>query len=703
VILEKVLIDSFWIMFCAVLVFIMQIGFLCLEAGLTRLKNSINVAVKNLSDLFISFIIFWLIGFGLIFGISNNGLFGSSEFLFEISKKDLWTNSFFLFQAMFCGTAITIISGAVAERMKFKHFLLIALVTSALVYPLFAHWAWNGMEFGIPNGILGKLGFIDFAGATVVHSLGGWVALALLIIIGPRIGRFNKKNEIREIPPSNLVIAMLGSLLLSVGFIGFNAGSVLHMNAKVIEVILNTLLSGGGGLLTIILLTLFTRKLFDVRLMINGLLSGFVAITSCAHIVDQTESIFIGAIGAVAMLLLEKLLIHHRIDDAVGAVPVHLGAGIWGTLAVVILADYQQINSGFDFWSQIKVQFIGIASCGIWAFGLTYLIFKITDNFFTIRVCPEDEHIGLNVSEHNAISDLTDMLNSMEEQSRKGDLSLRLKVEPFTIIGQIASMYNRVIDKLEKTRTLSETIFSNTSEGITVTNSKAEILLVNDAFTTITGYRAEEVIGKNPSILKSGNQNVVFYQEIWDSLEKHNTWKGCFINKHKDGSYYSKESIISVIRDSNNEIINYIDIFSDVTEEKMSEQKMIDHQKELEEKVERRTSKLRIAKKKLREEISQHTEINKKLNKDKDYLNKIIDTIPNSIIVTSNDLTINHWNKKAETITGLNNKDVIGRQISEFYPNLKIKAKQRSKKTDTSLEIIPFSDGDEQVILIRGD
>jgi ammonium transporter, Amt family len=225
--MQASLLDTLWVLWGAMLVFVMQAGFLCLESGVTRSKNAINVAMKNLADFTVTVAVFWLMGFGLMFGESLGGWLGGSHFLPHLQVgQDAWLATFFLFEAMFCATATTIVSGAVAERMPFLAYLLITLVVGALVYPLFGHWAWAS-ALGERPGWLESLGFVDFAGSTVVHSLGGWVALAALLHIGPRAGRFVEGRPLKPVPASNLPLAMLGALLLFLGWFGFNGGSTL--------------------------------------------------------------------------------------------------------------------------------------------------------------------------------------------------------------------------------------------------------------------------------------------------------------------------------------------------------------------------------------------------------------------------------------------------------------------------------------------
>ena len=214
--MEKPLLDIVWVVVCAVLVFVMQAGFMCLESGLTRSKNSINVAIKNITDFGISVTLYWAFGFALMFGTSCVGVFGTSHFLVPVADGGVWLAAFFLFEVMFCGTSTTIVSGAVAERMRFGAYIVVASLLSGLIYPVFGHWAWGGAYNGAA-GWLSRMGFVDFAGSTVVHSVGGWVSLAAVVVIGPREGRFPPKGPARRVPAHDLPVAILGVLLLWLG------------------------------------------------------------------------------------------------------------------------------------------------------------------------------------------------------------------------------------------------------------------------------------------------------------------------------------------------------------------------------------------------------------------------------------------------------------------------------------------------------
>jgi Amt family ammonium transporter len=447
--MDILLTDVFWVLICAGLVFLMQAGFTCMESGLTRSKNSINVAIKNITDFGISTILFWAFGFAIMFGSSVDGWIGSSQFFLSLDDGS-WTNAFFLFEIMFCATAVTIVSGATAERLRFRSYIIISIILSGLIYPIFGHWVWNNVQSGTVSGWLGKMGFVDFAGSTVVHSVGGWVALAALLVIGPREGRFPPVGAHRKIHGSNLPMSVLGVLLLWVGWFGFNGGSTLALNDQVAGIITNTFLAGASGVMVTLTVGWIIRKRADAELVIFGSIAGLVAITASAHAVSTVAALAIGGIGGILMLGADYLMDYLHIDDAVGAIPVHLGAGIWGTLAVAIFGKEEILGTGLSHWGQLLIQATGIGVCFLWTFGLSYGLFMLINRFFPLRVTAEDERIGLNVSEHGATTELLDMFRTMDSQARTGDMSLRVPVEPFTEVGQIAERYNWVMEALQK-------------------------------------------------------------------------------------------------------------------------------------------------------------------------------------------------------------------------------------------------------------
>lgn len=439
------MLNLLWLLLCSGLVFLMQAGFMCLESGLTRSKNSINVAVKNFADFILSAALFWVFGYGIMFGQSYQGWIGLSDF-FVSPENQPQLAAFFLYQTMFCGTATTIISGAVAERLKFTSYLIIAGLVSGIIYPFFGHWAWNAIALENTGGWLENLGFRDFAGSTVVHSVGGWVSLAALMIVGPRQGRYQDKSK--RIQGSNLPFSVLGAFLLWFGWIGFNGGSVFAFNDTVPLIILNTILAGVSGALVSTGLYWWRYRHIAVEALINGSLGGLVAITAACNLVTTPLAVIIGGTGAAVMILVEYWLDRQHLDDAVGAVAVHGGAGVWGTICVALFGNLELLEISLNRGQLLLIQALGVGVCFVWSFGLSWLILRVLNQFVSLRVSPAEEQIGLNISEHNAKTETYNLLQVMEQQASSHDLSLRVPVDPFTEEGYIAARYNQVIDSL---------------------------------------------------------------------------------------------------------------------------------------------------------------------------------------------------------------------------------------------------------------
>ena len=457
----KSYVDTLWVIDCAILVFIMQAGFMCMETGLSRHKNSINVALKNAADFGLAVVVFWIFGFGLMFGTSYNGLFGTDLFFFKTDKADYMT--YFVFQAMFVATAATIVSGAVAERMKFNGYLIITIIATGIIYPIVGHWAWSSSYLSKINdastllaftgelktiGWLTELGFVDFAGSTIVHSVGGWIALAAILIIGPRIGKYSESNK-GKFTGSSFPLAVLGTLILWFGWFGFNGGSNGAMDETVPLILINTFLSAAFGLLTGLAISFLLFKKPDPYYVILGPLAGLVAITAGCNSMTSVMAIFVGIVGAIISIFVNELLNKYEIDDVVGAVPVHLAAGIWGTLAVGLFSDLEKLGTGLTRLEQIEVQIIGIFAIGAFTFCGSYIILKILNYFYPLRVTPLQEELGLNIAEHNAVSVEHDLISILEKQSQTGDLAIRGPQDPFTAGGVIGLYYNKLMNKLE--------------------------------------------------------------------------------------------------------------------------------------------------------------------------------------------------------------------------------------------------------------
>jgi len=445
--------DLLWVMVSAALVLSMQLGFLCLETGFVRAKNGINVAVKNTLDFCVACIVFWAFGFAFMFGDSFGGWIGTSQY-FVGDFRHSGEASFFLFQVVFCGTAATIVSGAVAERTRFVAYLWITVVISSLVYPVFGHWAWGGAYGSDGSGWLAKLGFIDFAGSTVVHSIGAWTALAAVLVIGPRDGAFNHPRG--SIRGSNLPMAAAGVLVLWFGWWGFNGGSTLQMNATVPIILLNTNLAAASGGLGALVLSFLTEKNGSVALILNGIIAGLVSITASCHIVEPNQAVGIGAVGGIIAGLGQQQMRRWKIDDVIGAVPAHGFAGVWGTLAVV-MGDPARFPAGHNRLEQLGIQMLGAAAAFAWTFPLVFLALRTIGSRFNLRVSEEEERLGLNVVEHGASTDLIDLLDQMGKHRESGRLDEGIEVEPNTEVGQIAREYNRVIQVVRKEMNARET------------------------------------------------------------------------------------------------------------------------------------------------------------------------------------------------------------------------------------------------------
>lgn len=449
--MEKTQLDILWVLLSAILVLGMQGGFLFLEAGMTRSKNAANIAMKNVTDTVVTVLGFWFCGFAFMFGGGQESSMFDQFFMSIGQGSSPWDTTFFLFQAFFCATTATIISGAIAERVRFITYPIITAIVVVLIYPVFGQWAWGGALNG-DAGWLENIGFVDFAGSTVVHSTAGWASLALLMIIGPRIGRFRGPGEEpREMAQYNASMAMFGALVLFVGWFGFNGGSALAMNYQVPGIIANTMLSGVSGAAIVGVLSYLRTGYTDVAQSMNGLLAGLVSITAGCFAVSAPEAVLIGMVGGLCMIYCEKLLIRFQIDDAISAIPVHLASGIWGTIAVGVFGDLATLDTGLTRFTQIFVQIEGVLVCGLWALPISYILFKALDSVLPIRVTPEQENIGLNISEHASSSELIQVLDMMELHKTLGDTSVRLPEEPFTDLGQIASKYNEVMTSLEQT------------------------------------------------------------------------------------------------------------------------------------------------------------------------------------------------------------------------------------------------------------
>jgi len=432
-------IDVAWIIIAAALILVMQGGFCALESGFVRARNNVNVAAKNLADLCLSTASFWLVGAAIMFADGKLYQPGAGEL------ETGWPSAFLLFQSLFCGTATTIISGAVAERVGFIAYGCITLFVALAIYPVTGGWAWSGIDGGAA-GWLEAMGFIDFAGSTVVHSVGGWVALAILLIIGPRMGRFD--GEAKPPQPNNLSLSALGVICLWVGWFGFNGGSTLQFNKDVPHIILNTTIAACfGGMVTQAVSYALTRRV-HVGKLFNGILGGLVAITAGAQILTAEGAAAIGAAGGLAVLAGEYLLLRRKIDDAVGAIPVHLFAGAAGTIGLVPLAPAGTFS--IPVADQLLVQILGVAAIGAYSFGTAFVGFTLLNRVLPLRVPEEGERVGLNVYEHDESSPIVDIIDDMERNQDSESHLQPVRVHTGSEIEPVAQKYNQVVGRVNQ-------------------------------------------------------------------------------------------------------------------------------------------------------------------------------------------------------------------------------------------------------------
>ncbi|MGJ8673322.1 ammonium transporter [Rubritalea sp.] len=392
--------DNVFILICAAMVFLMQAGFCLLEMGFSRAKNAINIVMKNACDMSVGSIGFFLVGFSLMFGWSQGGIVGLGNFGFSsdfLGSNAIWI--FFLFQVMFAATTVTISSGAMAERTYFPGYLVYAAIACTFIYPILGHWVWGGAStpfgFGGGKGWLSALGFHDFAGSTVVHAVGGAFALAGIIVIGPRRGRFLDDGSEKIFAGHNIPLGSLGMFLLFFGWFGFNCGSNLSAGAEIGRIGVNTLLAGSGGLVAGLVFHWIFKGWADPESAINGALGGLVGITACCDVVAPWASILIGLISGFITVIGGKYLLRAKLDDAVGAIPVHLFCGIFGTLCVSIF------NESAPF-SNFGIQALGAFVVPVSAFAFSWFVFYLINKTIGLRASDEAQEQGLDFAEHSA-------------------------------------------------------------------------------------------------------------------------------------------------------------------------------------------------------------------------------------------------------------------------------------------------------------
>jgi ammonium transporter, Amt family len=391
-------VDTIWVLLCAALVFLMEGGFAFLEAGFISSKNSVNIVMKVFTDCTAGMLSYWAIGFAVMYGLDKAGIFGTTGFFIggDLShiKLRIPIYAYWIFQAAFAMAMASIVSGAVAERMKFSPYIIYTILAAGLIYPIAGHWVWG------VDGWLNKLGMLDFAGSAVVHAVGGWSSLAAVLVLGPRVGKYNKDGSINVMAPHNLLLAFLGTYLLWFGWFGFNAGSSLSgLDTNIARIVVTTNLAAATGGLVATLFTMYRYGKADPSMAMNGALAGLAAITAGTAFVSPTSAVIIGGVAGVLVVLAVSFFDRIRADDPVGAIAVHGVNGLWGVLAVGLFAEH----GGLFYGGGVKlllIQALGVTAVSLWAFATTYLIFTLLKKTVGIRVSEDDEIEGLDFAEH---------------------------------------------------------------------------------------------------------------------------------------------------------------------------------------------------------------------------------------------------------------------------------------------------------------
>ena len=500
------IIDTFWVLLAAILVFFMNLGFAAVEAGFARAKNTVNILSKNFIVFAVSSLGFLLLGWGLMFG-GDNPFVGTSH-LFILGGGDLsfYDNTLtpnvpfwgkFFFQLVFCGTAATIVSGAVAERIKYVAFIIFSFVLTLIIYPIVGHWVWGG-------GWLSDIGFMDFAGDAVVHSLGGWGALSGALILGPRIGKYGKDGKAKAIPGHNMSLAVIGLFVLWLGWFGFNPGSTMSFQnpADVVSILMTTNTAAIAAVLTSTITSWIYLGKPDLGMTINGCLAGLVGITgSCAY-VSVLSSLIIGAIAGVLVVFLVVFFDKIKIDDPVGATSVHLGCGTFGTLCVGLLAQEGvtslSTRNGLFFgggFGLLGTQIVGILAIGIFGFVTTSLVWLALKKTIGIRVSAEEEIAGLDIGEHGNIAypDFAPITAAPVSELSAGAEEERVEAAVASVPKEAAETDDQKVPVIHKERTTGPkmtkvTIITNQSRFSELESTLARIGVTGLTISNVFGY-----------------------------------------------------------------------------------------------------------------------------------------------------------------------------------------------------------------------
>lgn len=494
--------DTLWVFLAAILVFFMNLGFASVEAGFARAKNTVNILSKNFIVFAVSSLGFLLLGWGLMFGGDNP--FIGTEHLFILGNAD---NSFydntltstvpfwgkFFFQLVFCGTAATIVSGAVAERVKYVSFIIFSFVLTLVIYPIVGHWVWGG-------GWLADLGFMDFAGDTVVHSVGGWAALAGAMILDPRIGKYGKDGKPKAIPGHNMSLAVIGLFVLWLGWFGFNPGSTMSFEnpSDVMHILMTTNTSAIAAVLTSTVTSWITMGKPDLGMTINGCLAGLVAITGgCAYFTIEA-SILIGAVAGVLVVFVVMFFDKLKIDDPVGATSVHLGCGVFGTVCVGLFAKEGvttlSTRNGLFYgggFGLLGTQLLGIVAVGAFVFATTWVVWFVLKKTVGIRVSREEEIQGLDIGEHGNVA-YPDFVPVTEEYADGAVAAVKAAPEIFEHAVSRDEAVKVVHNETPGAKITKVTIITNQNKFSELEDALEELGITGITVTNVFGYGAQK-------------------------------------------------------------------------------------------------------------------------------------------------------------------------------------------------------------------
>lgn len=535
--------NTLWILISAALVFFMQAGFKVLETGLVKEEHRAGIGVKNLMDWVAGSLAFFLIGFGLMFGTSAGGVIGTDLF-FGNDFGEGFTYVFFIFQLAFAGTALTIVSGAMSGRTALAPYFVASIFTALIVYPVFGHWAWGNLLNTANEPWLASLGFMDFAGSTVVHSVGAWVGLVGIWLVGPRLGRFTATGKLIPVKASDYAYSILGLMILWLGWWGFNGGSTLAFDASVPVIILNTNLAAAAACLSAYMHAKFVQKNEDlIEKLIGGALTGLVAITACCNVVTPINSVLIGLLAGVIHNLAYVLIsTKWKLDDPVGAIPVHGFGGVFGTLCVALFGKQELLIH--DRWTQLAIQGLGIVVCLVFTMGISYVIFYLVKFSIGLRLSPGEEIKGVvfgSLPIDQDKEDLTEMTVS-QVSVRMGERSYNLfKVEEYlnlpreTRIGLIRNESVQYLDDagnqvptLEAVRYLAGVIEDQRDRGASQ-DDLVELSLFKER---------EDIIGSLQDILLGEDHSIIsVFPQSFVLLESKGKVSGDFYWHGKEKSY----------------------------------------------------------------------------------------------------------------------------------------------------------------------